>query len=193
MKKIIKEKLRSIRKIWRLYIWDYKYCYKDTAYSEVLKSNYFADILNYFEDTIDIFYSTSKSKARLKNFEKVTTFLQTIYVHQDLIEETLRIFKTGIVKGNLQKNENYSINREIRNELIGHPLRFIDIGGKRRLLSSTLFHPELSGKHGIVYEKYHIKRDYSLEKVTHSKSKITKRHELFLNYYLDIAHIPSTF
>jgi hypothetical protein len=185
MRNQIENKLALIRKIWADYIWEFKFCNDHVKFTEDVKSNYFADILNYFNDSIIVLYSSFSNFENLDTFERSISFLQTIYVHQDLIEESLHIFKCGILKGHLQKDDNYLINREIRNELVGHPIRKEIVNHQLRLKSSTIFHYYDSGKDNIAYVKYHIDNRYQGELVSHSKKEVLFRHEAFLIKYLD--------
>lgn len=185
MRNQINNKLDLIRKIWVNYIWEFKFCNGHIKFTEDIKSNYFADILNYFDDSIVVLYASFLNSENLDTFERSISFLQTIYIHQDLIEESLHIFKCGISKGDLLKDDDYLINREIRNELIGHPIRKEKIDHKLRLKSSTIFHYNDSGKDKIAYLKYHISNGYQGELISHSKKEILSRHEVFLIKYLN--------
>ncbi len=128
MKTTIEDKLDRIADIWNYFIWEYKFCSSKIKFNDDVKTNYFGDILGYFKDTLDIvFANNSKHSSYTDKFSYAISFLQAIYIQQDFTQELLGIFKTGIEKGNLKYDESYSINRDIRNELIGHPIRKTEI------------------------------------------------------------------
>lgn len=172
MKKNIEKKLSKIADIWNNYIWEYRECNKHIKFTAEAKTNYFGDILGYFNDTFDIVFSFDTSTSN--SFEKNISLLQTIYVHQDFIEELLELFKCEINKGDLKKDPNYSINRDLRNELIGHPFRKL----RGKFISSTLFsyHPE---KGHLEYLRYHVDNNYQFEKKSYKISEIVERHEAY--------------
>lgn len=113
-------------------------------------------------------------------FSNQISLLQSIYVQQDFIEELLLIFKCGIEKGDLKKDFNYSINREIRNELVGHPIR----KHNGQFISSCLFGYN-GGSDKIVYLRYHKDNNYKFESMEYPVSEIIERHKDFLNKYFD--------
>lgn len=114
---IINLKLSRITEFWNDFAWNYKIIQDRILWDEGVKTNYYGDILRYFEDTSNIIIK----KPVEGNFEEsifyATGFLQIIYVQQDLTDELLQIFK--IVKSD---KEDKNPNRDIRNELIGHPI-----------------------------------------------------------------------
>ena len=198
---IPKNKLDRIAEIWNHYIWKYKYCNKQIKFNDDLRTNYFGDILNYFSDTFSVLEKKYESNSFQENFEQSISFLQAIYIQQDFIEELHYIFKTGIVKGNLKEDPNYSLNREIRNESIGHPIRKIVLSdnaseiekcptcgvtketttNKQVLLSSILFSNKVDSEN-IRYLRYHRDNNFQSEHATYSKQEILKRHYDFLNH-----------
>ncbi|MFD2784559.1 hypothetical protein [Hymenobacter rubripertinctus] len=185
MKSMLDKKLDKISDIWNHYIWEYKFCNSKIKFTPDVKSNYFGDILNYFSDTSNLIYGTKETKNFTSNIEISISFLQAIYIQQDFIEELLYIFKCNINKGDLKKDKNYSINREIRNELIGHPIRKIDINGTRQLLSSTIF-SNSTNAHQISYIKYQLANNYKFEEINHRREDILNRHLVFTEKYFDI-------
>lgn len=178
----IEYKLNQIANIWNHYIGEYNFCKKEIRFDLEAKTNYFGDILGYFQDTNDIIFNYTNPTNQSERFSKQISLLQSIYVQQDFIEELLRLFKLNINKWDLKKDPNYYINRDIRNELVGHPIRRENGNGK--LISSCLF-----GYNGdtdkITYLKYHKDKDYNLESVKIPVNEIIERHENFLNYYFD--------
>ncbi|NDI99174.1 hypothetical protein GWA97_08820 [Flavobacterium sp. LaA7.5] len=179
----IQEKIKLIRDVWNNYILEYKLCASKIRFSDDIKTNYIGIIFGYFEDTLDIIYSGKESsRDYIQTFSYHISLLQTIYVQQDLIQEMLFIFKCKIDKGDLKQNENYSINREIRNELIGHPIRKENGNGK--LISASLFGYETSINQ-ISYLKYHVDNNHNFEAQNIKTVDIINRHQKFTNYYLD--------
>lgn len=178
---LIKQKLNTIQNVWNSYILKYKACHKKIKFTEDVKTNYVGIIFGNFEDALDIIYQTQKRTTSYpKIFANHISLLQAVYIHQDLIEELLYIFNCNITKGNLKQDVNYSINREIRNELIGHPIR----KNEGRLISSSLFGYD-STNSNISYLRYHKDNNHSFEHKTELVSEIINRHTLFLNTYLD--------
>jgi hypothetical protein len=199
-------KLAKIADVWNNFIWEYKFCSRKIKFDDDVKTNYFGDILGYFSDTFEIVFSEKREfKNYSDKFSFTISFLQAIYVQQDFIQELLEIFKTGKNKGHLKEDENYFINREIRNELIGHPIRKTGISTdklissscdycdntiskpkkKYTLLSSTLFSYQ-SRNDEIQYLRYHRDNNFEYESKKFNISEIQKRHSAFLNKYFDL-------
>lgn len=182
MKDDIKFKLDKIADIWNYFIWDYRYCSSKIKFNDDVKTNYFGDILGYFQDTLDIvFENKSFPTDYSEKFSHTISFLQAIYIQQDFIEELLSIFKTSIDKGHLKRDHLYSINRDLRNELIGHPIRKFE--GK--LVSSTLFSYQ-ANEGEIQYLRYHTDNKFQSEKKTYLIEDIQQRHKGFLEKYFEI-------
>ncbi|MEH0154478.1 hypothetical protein V6R21_10060 [Limibacter armeniacum] len=181
MKPEIENKLYKIESLWNHFIWEYKFCSRKIKFNDDVKTNYLGSILGYFSDTLDLAFSTNKPVSNSDKFSFSMSLLQAIYIHQDFIEELLEIFKTGVNKGDLKEDESYSINRELRNELIGHPIRKFE--GK--LISSTLFSYQAK-QDEIQYLRYHKDNNFAFECRTVGIVEIQKRHQKFLDKYLDI-------
>ena len=199
-----KNKLDRIAQIWEHFIRNYRFCNNRIKFNDDLRTNYFGDILNYFSDTFSLLENQYESDNFQDNFRHSISFLQSVYIQQDFIEEMHFIFKTGIVKGDLKSDRNYSKNREIRNESIGHPIRKTVVsetseeiercptcGGIREstknkevLLSSILFSSEIDSEN-ISYLKYHRDNKFKFEVVSFSKKEILGRHYTFLNQNFD--------
>ncbi|MQP24004.1 hypothetical protein GFJ94_02870 [Flavobacterium sp. LMO8] len=178
----IYKKLDTIRDVWNYNIWDYPYCQSEIKFDKEAKTNYFGDLMGYFHDTLDMLKEPVSSNALTGVFSYHVSLLQTLYVQQDFIDELLRLFATGFNKGDLKKDVNYSINREIRNELVGHPIRRDKTG---KLVSSTLF--SYDSHHGkIEYLRYHQEKNFEFETVKYNVEDILNRHTIFLNTWLDI-------
>lgn len=180
MKEELKDKLDKIANVWNYFILKYDFCKRNIKFTAEVKTNYLGDILGYFKDTFDIIFDAKETKSYSDRFASQISFLQSIYVQQDFIEELLLIFRCGIVKGDLKKNPNYFVNRDIRNELVGHPIR--KQNGK--FISSCLFGYNDSNEK-IVCLRYHRDNDYKFESMEFLVSEILTRHKEFLNEYFD--------
>lgn len=180
LKEEVTYKLDRIADIWNHFIWEYDFCKRKIKFTPEVRTNYFGDILGYFQDTFDIIFDNRESKSYSDLFSNQISLLQSIYVQQDFIEELLIIFKCGINKGDLKKDLNYSINREIRNELVGHPIR----KNNGQFISSCLFGYN-GGIDKVVYLRYHKDNDYKFESMEYPVSEIIERHKEFLNKYFD--------
>ncbi|MUV02909.1 hypothetical protein GN157_04230 [Flavobacterium rakeshii] len=177
-------KLNFIRDFWNHYVLEYQFCQKKIRFDDDIKTNYIGIIFGYFDDTFDLL-SFSKSNTQ-PNFSYQISLLQTIYVQQDFIEQMLYIFKCRkdgdlIDKSKLKVNSNYSINREIRNELIGHPIRM----NKGQLISASLFGYDTTS-FTISYSRYHKENNHNFEHKKEEVSDILRRHSNFINEYFDI-------
>ncbi|KUJ52689.1 hypothetical protein [Chryseobacterium sp. JAH] len=170
------EKLHKIAEIWNNFILGYKFCNSKIRFTDEIKTNYFGDILGYFHDTFSLISDVPKNSGNSTKFSFYISFLQAIYVQQDFVEELLYIFNCKKNKSYLKKDINYSKNREIRNELVGHPIR--KINGK--FISSTLFSYH-SKDDEIEYLRYHIDNNYSFEKINIKIDDVIKRHINFLD------------
>lgn len=205
MKTTVEDKLDRIADIWNYFIWDYKFCSSKIKFNDDVKTNYFGDILGYFKDTLDIVFTTNKHSNYTDKFSFTISFLQAIYIQQDFTQEMLEIFRIEIDKGNLKQDPNYYINRDLRNELIGHPIRKIGIPteefvkkkcdscgnlfnkpkNKLALLSSTLFSYQES-EDEIQYLLYHRDNNFKFESRTFKIADIQARHRQFLETYFDV-------
>jgi len=180
MKVYVKGKLEKIGTIWNNYILESKLCQEQIKLENNQIPPHFGSILGHFMDTFDIVYDEHKGGSYTSGFINDIGFLQTIFVHQDLVRELLEIFQ---VTSNLWDDENYSINRNIRNELIGHPVSRSTRGNKA-LISSTLFSYQ-SDPGSITYLRYHKDNQYKFEKMSFKIEEIIERHTDFLNEYFD--------
>lgn len=180
MKTTVEDKLDRIADIWNYFIWDYKFCSNKIKFNDDVKTNYFGGILGYFKDTLDIVFTSNKHSNYTDKFSFTISFLQAVYIQQDFIQEMLEIFKTGIDKGALKKEPTYYINRDLRNELVGHPIRKF----KGNLVSSTLFSYQ-ANEDEIQYLRYHKDNNFKFESKTYKIAEIQERHRQFLEKYFD--------
>lgn len=177
----IEEILERIRNIWNEYIFKIKFFHSYFKFDLEKYSNHFGPILDHFKDSLPLISSPDYDIAIHSTYSYNISFLQAIYVQQDLMEEMHKIFVTGFDKGKLKLDSNYSINREIRNELIGHPIR----RRNGQLISSvTLNYHPVAGN--IEYSRYHKKNNYEFEIISHNREDILDRHKTFLKSNLDI-------
>lgn len=176
----IVQSLKIIERIYRAYYLEYDFLRKKMKYTKDSRVVYVGEILGNFIDTIDVVYSRVKTQTFSGEYSYKISLLQAIYVQQDLIEELLLIFRSGITKGDLQKTESYSINRHIRNELIGHPIRKIE----GRLISTSLISYD-GGSSSIEYLRYHSKNNFEFESVNHTVEDVLSRHTSFLVHYFE--------
>jgi len=181
MKTKIDDKLERIADIWNYFILPHKFCSSKIKFNNDVKTNYFGDILGYFKDTMDIVFSDKKHSNYTDKFSFTISFLQAIYIHQDFMQELLEMFKTNIEKGALKLDPLYFVNRDIRNELVGHPIRKF----KGNLISSTLFSYEASEQE-IQYLRYHKDNDFKFELKNFKILEIQESHQVFLEKYFDV-------
>ncbi|OCL99408.1 hypothetical protein AAX29_01222 [Aliarcobacter thereius] len=175
MKKI-KYKLTKINSHWNKYYFIKEFFQKKINFTDEVKTNYYGDLNNYFHDTLVLVKPFEKIKSEKDYISQIIVLLQVIYTQQDLIDELLYIFK-------LQKstNEDKNPNRDIRNELIGHPISR-DKRDNNKLKSSILFDIVNKDENYISYAKYSMKES---ELKKYSVQEIIENHKIFLNKYLD--------
>jgi hypothetical protein len=173
---LIKWKLERIRGIWNSYFWEYKTLQKKINFNSEGKTNYFGDILGYFNDTFDLIHPNKTSEFQSNVFH-YTGLLQIIYVQQDLTDELLYIFK---IKESSRVDKDP--NRMIRNQLIGHP---ISRSPKGDLESSVLFSNDTTNKN-LQYLVYAKNNNFKMRVVNYDVDSIIDNHKLFLNKYFDI-------
>jgi hypothetical protein len=179
---VLENKLKLLNDIWVSYFFTYPFFQKKVKFTEEEKTNYVGVIFGYFRDSFDVVFATPPEcfSSYVEKFTYQIALLQSIYVQQDLTEELLRIFKTGINRDTLNDDPNFKLNRDIRNELVGHPIsRNKDFS----LRSSTVFGYEKSGN-SIHYLKYEFPEEKDVVQTIEINDLLT-RHMQFLNEYLD--------
>lgn len=179
---ILESKLKELNNIWVNYFFSYPFFHGKIKFTAEEKTNYVGVLFGYFRDSFDVVFASPPNEfnSYVDKFNYQIALLQSIYVQQDLTEELLRIFRTGIERETLKNDINFSRNREIRNELIGHPIsRNKDFS----LRSSTVFGYEKSGN-SISYLRYKFPEETDVVQVVELKDLI-ERHTEFLNCYLD--------
>jgi hypothetical protein len=173
-----KEKLQLIEDTWRHYIWEYNFFRKKLNFNNELDTNYVGVIFGYFHDTLPILENIKLDKKNsLENhFLNSIGILQLIYVQQDLIYELNKSF-------GLTHKINFGKNRELRNELIGHP---ISRNKDKSLKSFCLFGYHPTEKGDITYLKYHKDNDFNCEINGYFTDVIIEEHIKFLNVNFDL-------
>jgi len=192
----IKFKLDKISDFWSHYILNYRLCKNEIKSKEGKNPTYsFSNLMSYMNDTIGVIEMETNISDFHQSFSYHIGLLQAIYIQQDLIEELLMIFKCGIHKGELKKDPLYYLNRDLRNELVGHPIRKIkkEISNQKvkTVLQSTVLMDIRSNSNTISYARHHIDNNYEFEKLSYEVKDIIKRHYEFLNKYLDIIILKS--
>lgn len=183
MQSNITQKLRKIDSTWNKFISQYQF-FSDKICSDVDINNthFIIDLLGYFNDTLDIVFTTKEYSNYTEKFSFTISFLQAIFIQQDFVQEMLEIFDTGINDNTLREDEKYKINRDLRNELIGHP---ISKNRKNKLISSTFFGYQRNDDE-IQYQRYHKDNKFEPEHIAFKITDIQKRHHEFLEKYLNI-------
>lgn len=185
----IKFKLDKISDFWSHYICDYHKCKNEINFNRNnLTTTSYANLMSYLGDTLDVIENKNDSTNFQGSFSYHIGLLQAIYIQQDLIQELLKIFRCEISKGDLYEDSNYNINRNLRNELVGHPIRKTRIEHNNKIvevLKSSVLMDIHSNTNEISYARYHIDNKYSYEKLTYKIDDIISRHYDFLNTYLD--------
>jgi hypothetical protein len=174
--KNIKLKLSKINSHWNEFYFKKKFFQNKINFTDEVKTNYYGDLNNYLQDTLSLIKSFKIIKFDEDYISQTIVLLQVIYTHQDLIDELLYIFK-------LQNstNEDKNPNRDIRNELIGHPISR-DKRDNNKLKSSILFDIRNEDRNYISYAKYSMRKS---ELKKYSVHEIIENHKFFLNKYLD--------
>ena len=175
MKKI-KYKLTKINSHWNKYYFIKEFFQKKINFTDEVKTNYYGDLNNYFHDTLVLVKPFEKIKSEKDYISQIIVLLQVIYTQQDLIDELLYIFK---IQNSTKEDKNP--NRDIRNELVGHPISR-DKNDNNKLKSSILFDIRNEDENYISYAKYSMIKS---ELKKYSVQEIIENHKIFLNKYLD--------
>ena len=155
---------------------DYKYCQGQINFTEEIRTNYYGDILSYFNDTLDLLSDVRFEMNFQKSIFQAIGLMQIMYIHQDLTDELLYIFR-------LHKSTKADKNpiREVRNELVGHPIRRIE--GK--LISSVFFGREFNNG-TIDYFLYSAENNYRGKEIVHDLTSLIENHEKYLSKFLQV-------
>lgn len=173
----IKSKLSKINSNWNEYYFIKEFFQKRIRFTDEVKTNYYGDLNNYINDTLDLIKTFDKKKSDGEYISQTIVLMQVIYTHQDLIDELLYIFKL-----HKSSNNDKQPNRNIRNELVGHP---ISRGKNNKLKSSILYDIRNEDINYISYAKYSIENKFHRELKRYSVLEVINRHKNYLNTYLD--------
>lgn len=174
--KTIKSKLSEINLYWNEYYFIKEFFQKKINFTDEVKTNYYGDLNNYLHDTLAVIKPFKKIKSDTDYISQIIVLLQVIYTHQDLLDELLYIFK---LQNSTKEDKNP--NRDIRNELIGHPISR-DKKDNNKLKSSILLDIKNEDEKYISYAKYSMRK---FELKEYSVYEIIKNHKNFLNKYID--------
>lgn len=172
----IKELSEIIRHAWNYYFFEYKCCQAQIHFTKEERSNYVGDLLNYFDDTIVLLSKYKMNEDYLSALYDNVAVLQFMYIQQDLLDELQVVFKLG-----KSQNSRKQPVRNLRNELIGHPIRRLDDKkNKRNELISSVFITAQSTNDKLVYIRYHKKNDYKFELISHNWQDLLSGHEEYV-------------
>lgn len=175
----IRNKLNRINNIWSRYVLNYQCLQYHVAWDEEVRTNYFGDIIQYFNDTFDLIDRKPTNGDFQNSIFYATGLMQIIYVHQDLTDELLRIFKIEA-----SSKEDKNPNRDIRNELIGHPVNKGKIDTVLKL-KSTIFWCSDSTVENMHYIRYASENNYQGADKSYEVNTIIDAHHKYLNKYFD--------
>ncbi len=149
----------------------------------------FSDVYEYFCKIFELVdLDTDKKVSFNDGFIRFFGLLQAIYVQQDLTDAIANVFDVNI-KGNLNKR----LNRDLRNELIGHPLsderssnecKTNKCNNNANQIKSTIILKSINSK-SIHYISYVPENENHPDKIADIDS-ILKRHIDFLNESFDL-------
>ncbi len=185
----IEQKLRKITDAWSSLIIPYQFCKDKVNFAEQELTNYIVGISGYFHDTFEIILENRKYEGFAEMFSYYISYLQAIYIQQDLVIELLALFNLESTPKEFYDNDKknvtnyFSLNRDIRNELIGHPISRTP-NKKKELISATMFSYEHTSD-SIEYLLYHRQNGFKGKIISYSISEIRNRHIQFLNHYFD--------
>ncbi len=174
----VKVKLERITDFWNYYVWNYDIIQNQVLWNKEVRTNYYGDILSYFNDTFDLVSKKPEAGGFKDGIFYFTGLLQVVYIHQDIMDELLKIFK---IRNSLKNDKNP--NREIRNELIGHP---ISREGKTRTLKSSTFFGNHLTSDRLHYLRYTSSNNFRMEEKSYSVDDIVANHKEYLDKYFDL-------
>jgi len=163
----------SIRDGWNDFFLESAYCQNLIRFGKEEQTNYMGDLLNYFDDTVELLTQIPLKKDYQKALFDTISVLQLMYIGQDLIDELRLVFKMPASSG-----EGKMLIRTLRNELTGHPIS----RDRGKNFISSVFLTRNSHGDVIEYLRYHKDDDYKAKVVRHSWSELVKIHE---NYLVD--------
>jgi len=170
------KKSKRIRDAWNGFFWEFRVCQRHIRFTSEERSNYVGDLLNYFDDTLHHLEKFRVQPDYLSSLYETTAVLQMMFIQQDMIDELVSMLKLG-----KSSSEEKKFIRNIRNELIGHP---ISRGDNGELVSSVFITGFTEGPL-LSYVRYHKSNNYKHNLITHHWKDIFEKHETYLNQFLD--------
>ena len=156
---MIETKLDKIAEIWNDFILNEKFFQRKINFDSEVETNYFGDILHYFYDSLTLIKENipedDKDSFSASVFYAIG-LLQIIFIQHDLMREFFYIFNIDKAEKKEFEKEIKRI-RDLRNELIGHP---INRNSKTGELRSTVFWGNRMSKNQIHYLKYTRKDNF---------------------------------
>lgn len=170
----ISEKINAISHFWIYYACGYQTIRKKLNWPEKNNPTFFFDIVEYLKFSSELVFE--KYNQNTGNLLSLTGAIQMMYVQQDLLDELRIIFRLP------QANKTGYILRQMRNELIGHPISW---DKKGKLQSTVLWNGGFDGE-VIEYVKYASENNFVPEKETkYTASELIEQHKQFVNKQLD--------
>lgn len=163
--------LDLIESAWRNYFFSSNFLLSKINYDKIENSNYVGVIFGNFHDTLPLL-KPKKIEGDEDSFFYSVGLLQIIYVQQDLVRELYQVF-------NIKQRNGRNKNRQIRNELIGHPIS--REGEFKELKSFTLF-SYTTNNSTLSYLKYSKKNDFKFESINYNFRDILDSHFQFLDF-----------
>jgi hypothetical protein len=161
----------KVRESWNDFFLESSYCQSKIRYGSEEQSNYIGDLLNYFDDTVELLAKIPLKEDYQQALYDTVSVLQLMYVGQDLIDELRTVFKMPKSSG-----EGKALIRNMRNELTGHP---ISRDNGKNFVSSVFFTRNSHGK-VIEYLRYHKNTGFKADVIRYSWSNLAKTHEDYL-------------
>ncbi|WP_320048142.1 hypothetical protein [uncultured Ilyobacter sp.] len=197
---MIETKLDKIAEIWNDFILNEEFFQRKINFDSEVETNYFGDILHYFYDSLILIKENipedDKDSFSASVFYAIG-LLQIIFIQHDLVREFFYIFNIDKAEKKEFEKEIKRI-RDLRNELIGHP---INRNSKTGELRSTVFWGNRMSKNQIHYLKYTrkdnfkrgIQKEFSITQLIGNQEVVFKKYlnlillnlKEYLREYLD--------
>lgn len=161
---------QRVRKAWDEYFYTFRTCQQQIHFTAEEKSNYIPDLLNYLDDTLNLLSTIRLNDDYLSSLYDIVAILQFMFVQQDLIDQLLTVFKLPQSSGGQKARI-----RNLRNELIGHPISKDGNG----LVSTVFITAETRGT-TLEYARYHRDVAYRQELIRHDWISVFKDYEEYL-------------
>jgi hypothetical protein len=174
---LIRNKLERINDFWKYFALKYQWIQANLAWDDEVKTNYCGNIFVNFKDSFDLIKRKPSSNDLQDSIIYATGLFQIIYAHQDLTDELLRIFRIEA-----SSKEDKNPNREIRNELIGHPINKEIVSGSLKLKSSVFWCAD-SSTENLHYIRYTAENNFQGEEKFYDVNSIIDSHHAYLLKY----------